>query len=117
MNAGTLTEAQKLISGVEGWGGLSDEHTDKQKYEADLQRFEHAQRIAGAFGGATGANALAALVEQFVDPPTWPLQVTNSTDQQAFGYIREGQKSVITAIRNAIKISATPPTKPQTAGE
>ncbi len=118
MNQNDLNAAHKLLSGSEGWGALSGENAEKQNYEAALQQYHHAERICAAFNGGAGADCLAALTEQFFDRPTWPVQVTHGADQQAYGYIREGQKSVITAIRNAqALVKKGPPAQPQTSKE
>lgn len=106
-----MTEADKLIAGQrpEGWQGLSQEATDKQNAESAQKRFEDAARFCKAFNTPEGADCLLALTERFLHPPTWPPSVTHQQDQMAFGYIREGQKSVIQLILNAQQIVRNPP--------
>jgi hypothetical protein len=113
-----MNESHKLIAGTEaavkeGWAAFDQGATDKQRYEAAMQQFDFAERVAKAFNGA-GADALMALSEQFEKKPTWPPSLTNGEDQRAYGYIREGQKSVVTFIRNCqALVMKGPPAKPE----
>lgn len=105
-----LTEANKLIAGSrEGWDTLSPEATEKQRAEAAQKQYEQALTFGRAFLTPEGAACLQALRERFKEPPTWPPSVTHQQDQMAFGYIREGQKSVIKLIENALEIIKNPP--------
>jgi hypothetical protein len=110
-----LNEANKLIAGErgEGWGGLDGTDKDKQQAEQAQLQFQFALRVARVFMTPEGADALEALREQHLYPPTWPPSVTHQQDQLAFGYIREGQKSVVTMIENCIKIAKNPPQQPK----
>ncbi len=105
-----LTEADKLIAGSrEGWGALSPEATEKQRSEAIRKQYDQALGFARAFMTPEGAECLQNLRDRFKEPPTWPPSVTHQQDQLAFGYIREGQKSVIQLIENALEIIKNPP--------
>ena len=103
-----LEQAHKLIT--EGWGALGGAETAKQQHQQAVERYEFAQAVAAAFVGK-GKLGLQNLRTQFYDPPTWTPHVTNIDDTTAYGFIREGQKSVIQFIENCIKIAAEGPPK------
>lgn len=113
MHQQQLNEAHRRIAGEDGWGAFSSEATAKQNYEAALKQFHDAEALCAAFAGPRGAETLATLKAKFYDPPTWPAYLTNGEDQRAYGYIREGQKSVIDQILRAQQVVLLgPPPKP-----
>ena len=106
-----LEEANRLIQ--QGWGSIDPKTTAIQQHKQASEQFEFALSVAAAFSTPKGKVALVQLRERFERPPTWTPHVTNISDTTAYGFIREGQKSVITFIENAIKLAEKgPPEKP-----
>jgi hypothetical protein len=109
MSDALLKEAHKILS--EGWGAIDGGTTSEQKHKQAMEQFEFCQAVASAFTGK-GKGALHRLRERFYDPPTWTPNVTNINDTTAYGFIREGQKSVITFIQNCIAAAEKGPPQP-----
>lgn len=112
---------QRLLGGggmsENGWSGLDQQNADADKqHEAALARYEDAAKIASAFNGSAGREALRKLRELTIDRPTWPAEGAGGFyDAAAYGFAREGQNSIIRHIERCIEhVEKGPPVAPGT---
>lgn len=109
---------QKLLAGV-GWGGLEEKPPNAEEEEQRaFARYEAAHAIAAPFMTPAGRQSLAKLKDMTTDKPSWPAEGRGGFyDTAMYGFVREGQNSVIRHIENMIAIAQAGPPVVQKAAK
>jgi len=109
-NGNGMEAVHKLLAGgfsENGWAGLEsgDTRTNEERQQEMAQtRYDNAQIVAGPFASAAGRKSLAKLKAMTIEQPGWNAENKDFHSAAAYGFVREGQNSIVRYIEDCLRI-------------